>query len=48
MLDRALLALITEALERTHADGYANVPQGAESAPTFDPNRWSELPWEDE
>jgi len=48
VLDRALAALIDDELERVHAEGYARLPQGAETVKVVDPGVWSDLPWDEE
>lgn len=48
VLDRALQALITEYLERAHADGYARAPQAGETVASPDPAMWAGLPWDDD
>lgn len=48
VLDRALAALIDHELERTHADGYARVPQASDTIEAVDSDVWSELPWDEE
>ncbi|MGK2957435.1 MAG: hypothetical protein ACSLFB_03345 [Acidimicrobiales bacterium] len=48
ILDRALIALIDDELERIHAQGYERVPQGSETVQEVDALLWSDLPWEEE
>jgi hypothetical protein len=48
VLDRALAALIDDELERTHAEGYARLPQGDDTVEVVDPGVWADLPWEEE
>lgn len=45
VLDRALEVLIQAQLERAHAEGYVESPQGDDTVSTVDPTVWSELPW---
>lgn len=48
VLERALAALIDDELERAHAEGYARLPQGAETVEVVDPGMWADLPWNEE
>ena len=48
ILDRALVALIDDELERIHAQGYERVPQGSETVKVVDAQVWSDLPWDEE
>ncbi len=48
ILDRALVALIDDELERIHAHGYERIPQGGETVEIVDARIWSDLPWDEE
>lgn len=48
VLDRALEALIDDELERIHAEGYTDTPQGGETVATVGAAVWSEVPWDNE
>ncbi|MEW6477755.1 MAG: hypothetical protein AB1679_36380 [Actinomycetota bacterium] len=47
VIDRALVALIEDELERAHAEGYAQLPQGGETLDVVDPGVWADLPWDE-
>ncbi|HVW31494.1 MAG TPA: hypothetical protein VHL53_03045 [Acidimicrobiia bacterium] len=47
VLDRALVALINDELERAHVEGYARLPQG-QTVEAVDPGVWADLPWDEE
>jgi hypothetical protein len=48
VLDQGLEALITQELERIHAEGYVLTPQGEEIVDSVGPAVWSEVPWDEE
>ncbi len=48
VLDEALQALIVSYLERAHAEGYVQIPQGDDTIATPDPSVWTALPWDDD
>lgn len=48
VIDRGLQALIVSEAERTHVDGYARAPQGADTVASLEPGVWAEVPWDDE
>jgi hypothetical protein len=48
VLERGLVALIEDELERIHAEGYARVPQAGETVRAVDAAVWDDLPWDDE
>lgn len=47
-LERGLVALIEDQLERAHAEGYDSAPQAGETVSTVDARIWADLPWDDE
>lgn len=48
VLERGLVALIEDELERIHAEGYAREPQADEAVRAVDAGVWADLPWEEE
>ncbi len=48
VLDRGLVALIEDELERIHAEGYQRLPQSAETVRAVDSRVWADLPWDEE
>ncbi|MDA8315051.1 MAG: hypothetical protein M0010_07725 [Actinomycetota bacterium] len=48
LLDRGLAALIEDELERSHAEGYARLPQSGETIEAADARIWADLPWDEE
>jgi hypothetical protein len=48
VLERGLVALIEDELERIHADGYARAPQAGETVRAVDSEVWADLPWDQE
>lgn len=48
VLERGLSALIEDELERIHADGYARMPQSAETVKSVEAKVWADLPWDEE
>lgn len=48
VLERGLAALIEDELERTHADGYARLPQAGDAITAIDAAVWDDLSWDEE
>jgi len=48
VLERGLVALIEDELERIHVEGYARQPQAGEAVDVVDTGVWADLPWDDE
>lgn len=48
VLERGLVALIEDELERIHADGYVRAPQDGETVSAVDAAVWADLPWDEE
>ena len=47
VLERGLVALIEDELERVHAEGYARLPQAGETVETVDAGIWADLAWDE-
>ncbi len=47
VLERGLVALIEDELERIHAEGYARHPQAGETVETVDAGIWADLDWDE-
>lgn len=48
VLERGLVALIEDELERIHIEGYARLPQAGETVKAVDAGIWADLPWDEE
>lgn len=48
VLERGLVALIEDELERIHVDGSARLPRAGETVTAVDAGIWADLPWDEE